>query len=208
MNSPGLPNVVFLDDQKHKATEIIDALQSLLYLIQLDASKPAQVRAYVEQSDALLSEMKRQMLSEEEVRNANIVVPTGKSRVLVIDDEHSIATTLAIIFSNAGYDTRAVESAEAALELLRTEKWVPQLTIIDVHLPGMNGIDLAITLKAQYPEVQVSLFSGRAATADLIEEARQQGHDFNVLPKPLPPAVFLGLASSLPSDTGNDSCIQ
>ena len=189
------------EKQEHRISEIIDALQNLLYLIRLDASEPAKVTAYAEQSDALLSEMKRQMLSGEGVRNANIEVPTGKSRVLVIDDEHSVATTLAIIFSNAGYESRSVESAEAALEFIKTERWVPQLAIIDVHLPGLNGIGLAIALKAQYPGVRVSLFSGQPATADLLEEARQKGHFFDVLAKPVPPAVFLGLASNLPSDS-------
>jgi CheY-like chemotaxis protein len=51
-----------------------------------------------------------------------MTVPTGNSnkRVLVVDDERIVGKTLAIIFSNEGYETRAVESAEAALALLKT----------------------------------------------------------------------------------------
>jgi DNA-binding NtrC family response regulator len=123
-------------------------------------------------------------------------VPADKARVLVIDDERIVAETLAIVFSKAGCETRALESAEAAIALLETEGWVPQYAIIDVYLPGMNGIDLAIMLKAQYPQVRVSLFSGRAATADLLEVARQQGHSFDVIPKPVHPSVFLGMLAS------------
>jgi CheY-like chemotaxis protein len=130
--------------------------------------------------------------------------PTDRARVLVIDDEAIVAETLAIIFSNAGYETRAVESAEAALKLLTIQGWVPQLAIIDVHLPRMNGIDLAIALKAQYPEVRLSLFSGRAATADLLEDARQQGHSFDVIAKPVHPDFFLTMASSLLGDVGQN----
>ena len=115
----------------------------------------------------------------------------------MIDDEPIIAETLAIVFSNAGYETLAVKSAEAALALLKTEEWIPQFVLIDVHLPGMNGIDLAITLKAQFPEVQCSLFSGRAETAELLELAGQQGHCFDILAKPVHPTVLLGMASSL-----------
>jgi DNA-binding NtrC family response regulator len=126
-----------------------------------------------------------------------MAVPAGKARILVVDDEHIVAETLAVIFSRAGYETRAVESADAALALLKTEEWVPQLAIIDVYLPGMNGIDLAIKLKTEYPEVQVSLFSGRDATAQLLEEASQQGHSFDVIAKPVHPAVLLEMASSL-----------
>ena len=83
-----------------------------------------------------------------------MALPADKVRVLVIDDEPIVAKTLAIVFSNAGYETRAVESAEAAIALLETEQWVPQFAIIDVHLPGMNGIDLATMLKAHYPQVR------------------------------------------------------
>jgi len=61
----------------------------------------------------------------------------------------------------------------------------------------MNGIDLAITLKAQYPEVGVCLFSGRAGTDEVLEAARQQGHSFDVIAKPEHPNVLLGMASSL-----------
>ena len=40
----------------------------------------------------------------------------NKKRVLIVDDEHTIANTLATIFSNAGYESRAAYSAEGALE--------------------------------------------------------------------------------------------
>jgi DNA-binding response OmpR family regulator len=141
-------------------------------------------------------------LDDAEKKKASETI-AARARILIIEDEHIVLKTLAIIFSKAGYETRGVESAEAALELLETEKWIPQLAILDVHLPGMNGIKLAITLKARYPEVRVSLFSGRAATTDLVNEARLQGHVFDdVIAKPVHPTVFLDLVSSLLSEGG------
>ena len=131
-----------------------------------------------------------------------MAVPLWVARVWVIDDEPIVAETLAIVFSNAGYETRAVQSAEAAIALLETEHWVPQFAIIDVHLPGMNGIDLATMLEVQYPQVRISLFSGRAESADLLEIAHQQGHSFDVIAKPVHPTVFLAMASSLLGDVG------
>ena len=68
-----------------------------------------------------------------------------KKRVLIVDDERVIADSLAIIFANEGYDARAVYSAEQALQLF--SEWVPNLAILDVRRPGMNGIELAIQLK-------------------------------------------------------------
>jgi CheY-like chemotaxis protein len=116
-------------------------------------------------------------------------------RVLFVDDERLIADTLAIIFSSQGYETRAVYSAEQALELI--SDWLPNLAIIDVQLPGMNGIDLAIRLKAEYPDCRLSLFSGQASTSDLLELARQNGRSFDIIAKPVPPGEFLAQVSHL-----------
>jgi DNA-binding NtrC family response regulator len=86
--------------------------------------------------------------------------------------------------------------------LLEAEEWVPQLAIVDVQLPRMNGIELAIALNEQYPEVQMVLFSGRGTTAELLEEAQKRGHYFDILAKPVHPAVLLGMASKLLGDEG------
>ena len=112
-------------------------------------------------------------------------------RVLFVDDERLIADTLAIIFSSQGYETRAVYSAEQALELI--SDWLPNLAIIDVRLPGMNGIDLAIRLRAEYPDCRLSLFSGQASTSDLLELARQKGHSFDIIAKPVPPVEIASM---------------
>jgi len=65
MNSPDLPNVMFLsDDQRHQTVEKIDAIQNLLYLIRTDAYDPAQVGVYASQADKLLSELQMQILPD------------------------------------------------------------------------------------------------------------------------------------------------
>ena len=112
-----------------------------------------------------------------------------EKRVLIIDDELNIADTLKAIFSNAGYSARAVYSAEQALPLVA--EWDPQLLIVDVRLPGMNGIDLAMKVKTEHPHSNLLLFTGDSGVAELLESARQQGHNFEVLAKPVPPADFL-----------------
>jgi DNA-binding NtrC family response regulator len=120
-----------------------------------------------------------------------------KPNVLIVDDEHVIADTLVIIFANAGYDARAVYSAEQALEMLQGADWQPQVAILDVGLPRMNGIDLAILLGGMFPGCGVSLFSGQAATLDLIEAAQRDGHSFEVLAKPVHPDYLLGMAARM-----------
>ncbi len=116
-------------------------------------------------------------------------------KVLVVDDERVIADTLAQIFVNAGYDALAVYSAEEGLRLITDFHWIPDLAILDVHLPGMNGIDLAIRLNAEYPTCRLTLFSGETATAELVERALGNGHRFEVLGKPVHPSELLELAS-------------
>ena len=116
-------------------------------------------------------------------------------KVLIVDDEQIFADTLAQIFGNEGYDCRAVYSAEQAIETVA--EWEPQLTIVDVMLPGMNGIDLAIMLKANYPHLAVMMISGQVATAGLVEKAALQGHEFDILPKPFPVLDLLANASKI-----------
>jgi DNA-binding NtrC family response regulator len=118
-------------------------------------------------------------------------------RVLIVDDEPTIADTLVLILSSAGHEARAAYSAEQALELLR--EWVPNVAILDVYLPGMNGIDLAIRLNAEYPECRLTLFSGHGAINNLLEIAEREGHSFNCLAKPVQPREFLNLLSDIPS---------
>ncbi len=119
----------------------------------------------------------------------------GARKILIIDDEPTIADTLAVIFSSSGYDSRAVYSAEQALEML--EEWRPDLAVIDVVLPGMNGIEFAIFLKASYPACQFLLFSGQPGTSGLLEEARKKGHLFDILAKPLHPTFMLATVSDM-----------
>ena len=116
---------------------------------------------------------------------------TASSRpiVLVVDDEKVIATTLAVILTHSGFDAHAIFSGQQAVESL--DKLKPDLLITDVDMPGMTGIEAAIIARAKLPNCKILLFSGQVATADLLEAARAQGHEFEILSKPLHPADLL-----------------
>lgn len=120
---------------------------------------------------------------------------TSGRKVLIVDDEQTIADTLALIFTSNGYETRASYSAEQALEVL--EEWRPDVAIIDVVLPGMNGIEFAIFLKASYPGCHFLLFSGQPGASGLLEEAKKKGHLFEILAKPLHPTFMLATVSDM-----------
>ena len=112
-----------------------------------------------------------------------------------MDDERVVSDTLCRIFAHAGYEVRALSSAEQALELVRMNRWIPQFTLLDVHMPGMNGVELAILLKAECPDCQITLLSGYAGTADLLDAAAHAGHVFRAMPKPVHPSELLSLAA-------------
>lgn len=112
-----------------------------------------------------------------------------RPKVLVADDEKVIADTLSIILNQAGFDASAVYSGTAAVERARTLR--PDLLISDVIMPDMNGIDAAIQIRGILPACKVLLFSGQAATADLLEDARKRGHEFDILAKPVHPQDLL-----------------
>ena len=112
-----------------------------------------------------------------------------KPKVLVADDEQVIANTLAIILNQAGFEARAVFSGEKAIETLET--FQPDMLISDVIMTGMTGIEAAIATRDRLPHCKILLFSGQAATADLLEKARAQGHEFEILAKPVHPTDLL-----------------
>ena len=111
------------------------------------------------------------------------------SRIFVVDDEFIIASTLATILQRNGFD--AVFFTEPLAVLPAARQQAPELLITDVMMPALSGIDLAIALKQEFPNCKVLLFSGQAATANLLEEARLKGHDFELLSKPIHPTEFL-----------------
>jgi CheY-like chemotaxis protein len=114
---------------------------------------------------------------------------TAKSKVLVVDDERVIADTLAMILNQSGFEAQSVYSGERAVEL--AQEWQPEMLISDVIMADLNGIDAAIRIRELLPKIKVLLFSGQAATADLLEKAHMHGYDFEILAKPVHPQDLL-----------------
>jgi DNA-binding NtrC family response regulator len=115
--------------------------------------------------------------------------PRSSSCIFVVDDEAVIASSLAAILQMNGFSARFFTSPLEALAAARSKS--PDLVISDVAMPGISGIDLAIQMRAQHPNCKILLFSGQAATSDLLEGARAQGYDFRLLQKPVHPSQFL-----------------
>jgi CheY-like chemotaxis protein len=119
---------------------------------------------------------------------------TSRPIVLVADDERVIADTLVIILNQAGFSATAAYSGHKAVELAESLK--PDMLISDVIMPDLSGIDAAIRIRSILPSCKILLFSGQAATADLLDKARAQGHEFEILAKPVHPQDLLAKLKS------------
>ena len=112
-----------------------------------------------------------------------------RTRLLVVDDEHHIAETLAKIFELNGYEVRIACSAEEGIEVIA--QWEPNLALLDVMLPGLNGVEFAIVLKENHPDCHILLFSGSENAWPLVQQAAIRGHRFDILAKPAHPVELL-----------------
>jgi DNA-binding NtrC family response regulator len=110
-------------------------------------------------------------------------------RVFVVDDEYVIASSLAMILRHQGFDATFFTLPMEALKAACAQ--APDLLISDVVMAELSGVDLAIKVQECSPECKVLLFSGQAATAHLLKVAHAQGHDFELLLKPIHPADLL-----------------
>ena len=86
----------------------------------------------------------------------------NQDTILVVDDEKAILNMFTLAFSKKGYRVQTANSAEEALEILKTEKI--NVMFLDLNLPGMNGIELCRAIKKEQPMAEIF--------EDLIGQAR------------------------------------
>jgi len=120
--------------------------------------------------------------------------PNSKRYILIVDDDLLLLEFLGEVLRHAGYETAQASSAEQALELIGQRE--PDLALLDIHMPGMSGLDLAKQLHSQ-TSVPFMFLSGRG-DSDAGKQAASFGAvGFVVKPvdeKHLMPAFEAGLA--------------
>jgi CheY-like chemotaxis protein len=114
---------------------------------------------------------------------------TIRPTVLVIDDDHGNADTLAMVLNISGFEATPVYSSAHGLELAQQIAFDHLIT--DVIMPGMNGIDAAIAIRHVLPNCRILLVSGNNNTAELLDAASAKGHSFDILAKPVHPTFLL-----------------
>ncbi len=104
-----------------------------------------------------------------------------KHKILVIDDDEGIVYALNQLFLKDGYSVANAGDAFAGLEILRLEN--PTIVIMDINMPGMNGLDTLKEIKSNYPALPVVMVTGYG-TVETAVRAMQFGA-FDYLTKPL-----------------------
>lgn len=110
-------------------------------------------------------------------------------RILVVDDETLIADTIVQILNRNGFVAECAYSGAEAIEI--ATRCCPELVLSDVMMPQVDGVEAAIEIRRACPDTRIVLFSGQAATMEILARARDRGHDFELLPKPIHPTQLI-----------------
>jgi len=125
---------------------------------------------------------------------SNMIAPTAghhdASRVALVDDDVSIRRSLARMITLCGYDVQTFDSAQAFL--LELEVWHPDLLVVDLRMPGMDGLALQASLTERGVNIPTVFLSGHGDVASSVRALRAGAIDF--LEKPCEEAE---LAASL-----------
>ncbi len=122
--------------------------------------------------------------------------PDSRPCILVVDDSTTVALALVRMLRSDGYEAHRVSDGEAALTWI--EERLPDLCLLDINMPGLNGYDVCRRLKTNQRtrDVPVIFISGLDAAADVAQAFAVGGVDYVVKP-PRPPEVLARVATHL-----------
>ncbi|NTU68811.1 MAG: PAS domain-containing protein [Chlorobiaceae bacterium] len=118
-----------------------------------------------------------------------------KPMVLIVEDEPDILKIISHALENAGFDMVSAENAEDAIELARQHAQEIILTVSDVILPGMNGVELSQKLLQLNPTMKFLFISGYSA--DTLGEYGQISEETNFISKPFSLISFLNMIQTV-----------
>ncbi len=105
------------------------------------------------------------------------------SRVLVVDDEESIRRSLAGLLSDEGFEVATASEGEAALRELAGRDGGADLVLLDIAMPGRDGIQILEELRASRPELPVVMMTGHGSIESAVRATKLGAFDF--IEKPL-----------------------
>ena len=106
----------------------------------------------------------------------------NKGRILIVDDELVVRDSLARWFTSEGYESKALASGREALEVA-TQEW--DLALLDIKMPGMDGMELEARLKEADPDLILIMMTGYATVDTAVKALKNGAYDY--LTKPVDP---------------------
>jgi len=101
--------------------------------------------------------------------------------ILVVDDEESICQSLKGILSDEGFEVLTARSGEECLDIIEEE--LPDLVLLDIWLPGIDGIEILKRIKSKHPQMQIIMISGHGTVESAVTTTKLGAFDF--VEKPL-----------------------
>ena len=106
-----------------------------------------------------------------------------KLGILIVDDEFSVRDSLASWFRKDGYRTAPAQDATEALKMLQDGHW--QVVLLDIKMPGMNGMELLERIRSINPEIAVIMMTAFASVETAVEALKLGAFDY--VTKPIDP---------------------
>ena len=97
-------------------------------------------------------------------------------RLLVVEDEKDLCDTIAKVLYDSGYEVDTCYDGEEALDYILTEEY--DLIVLDLNLPGMDGMDILKELRQTNEETKVLILSARSQIADKVEGLDAGANDY------------------------------
>ena len=101
-------------------------------------------------------------------------------RILIVDDEENVRRMLATAFSLQGHETHCASDGKAALTLFADTH--PDVVLMDIRMPEMDGIDALKVMRAQQPRIPVILMTAYAEVETAVEALRSGAFDYVIKP--------------------------
>ncbi len=112
--------------------------------------------------------------------SAKAAPPQCAKRILLIEDDGDIAALLSRHLNDSGAQVKHVTSGESGLELIGTSNW--DLVILDLGLPGIDGIDVAAKIKQLRPSLPIMVVTARSSELDRVSGLDAGADDYVIKP--------------------------
>ena len=105
-----------------------------------------------------------------------------KAKILVVDDEPAVRESLDEILRLEGYHVVSVQNGDLAVKTLQSESF--DLILLDLKMPGMDGIDVMRLATKIAPDTKIILLTGHGSMESAVEALRHSAHDYLIKPIP------------------------